>query len=133
MDREDAERQVREAVEIYKRIFDEMCLAYMINRRPDWDKFAGAVYTIAFDTVLPDGRALQIGTVHYLGTKFTEVFEVTYLAPDGSRRLAHTTSYGISERSIAAMDSEASVGGFDLRDPACGKRAEVWLRLAERY
>ncbi|ABO08517.1 proline--tRNA ligase [Pyrobaculum calidifontis] len=103
VDREDAERQVREAVEIYKRIFDEMCLAYMINRRPDWDKFAGAVYTIAFDTVLPDGRALQIGTVHYLGTKFTEVFEVTYLAPDGSRRLAHTTSYGISERSIAAM------------------------------
>ncbi|ABP50389.1 MULTISPECIES: proline--tRNA ligase [Pyrobaculum] len=103
VDREDAERQVREAVEIYKKIFDEMCLAYMINKRPDWDKFAGAEYTIAFDTVLPDGRTLQIGTVHYLGTNFTRVFEVTYLAADGTRRLAHTTSYGISERSIAAM------------------------------
>ena len=102
-DREDAERQIREAVEIYKKIFDEMCLAYMINKRPDWDKFAGAEYTIAFDTVLPDGRALQIGTVHYLGTNFTKVFEVEYLDSDGSRRLAHTTSYGISERSIAAM------------------------------
>jgi prolyl-tRNA synthetase len=101
--REDAERQVREAVEIYKRIFDEMCLAYMINKRPDWDKFAGAEYTIAFDTVLPDGRSLQIGTVHYLGTNFTRVFEVTYLDADGTRKLAHTTSYGISERSIAAM------------------------------
>jgi prolyl-tRNA synthetase len=94
---------VREAVEIYKRIFDEMCLAYMINKRPDWDKFAGAEYTIAFDTVLPDGRSLQIGTVHYLGTNFTRVFEVTYLDADGTRKLAHTTSYGISERSIAAM------------------------------
>ncbi len=103
VDREDAERQVREAVEIYKKIFDEMCLAYMVNKRPDWDKFAGAEYTIAFDTVLPDGRTLQIGTVHYLGTNFTEVFEVTYLDADGSRKLAHTTSYGISERSIAAM------------------------------
>jgi prolyl-tRNA synthetase len=101
--REDAERQVREAVEIYKKIFDEMCLAYMINKRPDWDKFAGAEYTIAFDTVLPDGRSLQIGTVHYLGTNFTRVFEVTYLDADGTRKLAHTTSYGISERSIAAM------------------------------
>ncbi|MEZ0319619.1 MAG: proline--tRNA ligase [Pyrobaculum sp.] len=102
-DREDAERQIREAVEIYKKIFDAMCLAYMINKRPDWDKFAGAEYTIAFDTVLPDGRALQIGTVHYLGTNFTRVFEVEYLDADGSRKLAHTTSYGISERSIAAV------------------------------
>ncbi|ABL87998.1 prolyl-tRNA synthetase [Pyrobaculum islandicum DSM 4184] len=101
--REDAERQIREAVEIYKRIFDEMCLAYMINKRPNWDKFAGAEYTIAFDTILPDGRTLQIGTVHYLGVNFTKVFEVTYLDIDGTRKLAHTTSYGISERSIAAM------------------------------
>jgi prolyl-tRNA synthetase len=103
VDKEDAERQVREAVEIYRRIFDEMCLAYMINKRPDWDKFAGAEYTIAFDTVLPDGRTLQIGTVHYLGTNFTRVFELEYLDADGVRKLAHTTSYGISERSIAAM------------------------------
>lgn len=102
-DREDAERQVKEAVEIYRRIFDEMCLAYLISRRPEWDKFAGAVYTIAFDTVLPDGRTLQIGTVHYLGTNFARVFEVTYLTRDGGREYAHTTSYGISERSIAAM------------------------------
>lgn len=102
-DREDAERQVREALDIYRRIFDEMCLAYMINKRPEWDKFAGAVYTIAFDSLLPDGRTLQIGTVHYLGTNFTRVFEVTYLDADGTHKLAHTTSYGISERSIAAM------------------------------
>ncbi|MEM4632091.1 MAG: aminoacyl--tRNA ligase-related protein, partial [Pyrobaculum sp.] len=101
--REDAERQIREAVEIYKKIFDEMCLAYMINIRPDWDKFAGAEYTIAFDSILPDGRTLQIGTVHYLGTNFTKVFEITYLDSDGTHKLAHTTSYGISERSIAAM------------------------------
>jgi prolyl-tRNA synthetase len=93
----------REAVEIYKKIFDEMCLAYMINIRPDWDKFAGAEYTIAFDSILPDGRTLQIGTVHYLGTNFTKVFEITYLDSDGTHKLAHTTSYGISERSIAAM------------------------------
>jgi prolyl-tRNA synthetase len=101
--REDAERQVREAVELYKKIFDTMCLAYMINRRPDWDKFAGAEYTIAFDTLLPDGRTLQIGTVHYLGTNFTGVFDVHYLDADGTRKLAHSTSYGISERCIAAM------------------------------
>jgi prolyl-tRNA synthetase len=102
-DREDAERQVRLAVDVYRRIFDRMCVPYLISQRPEWDKFAGAVYTIAFDTILPDGRTLQIGTVHYLGTNFSKVFEVTYLKPDGGHDYVHTTSYGISERSIAAM------------------------------
>lgn len=102
-DREDAERQVREAVEIYKKFFDTLCVPYLISKRPEWDKFAGAVYTIAFDTLLHDGRTLQIGTVHYLGTNFSRVFEVTYLTPRGDHEYVHTTSYGISERVIAAM------------------------------
>ncbi|GAB6943867.1 proline--tRNA ligase [Vulcanisaeta sp. JCM 14467] len=101
--REDAERQVREAVEIYKKIFDYLGIPYLISQRPEWDKFAGAVYTIAFDTVMPDGKTMQIGTVHYLGTNFAKVFDVKYLTPSGDWEYVHTTSYGISERVIAAM------------------------------
>ena len=100
---EDAEKQVWEAVEIYKRFYDEICLPYMISRRPDWDKFAGAVYSIAFDTVMPDGRALQVGTVHHLGQNFSKPFDVKYLKPDGTHEHVWTTSYGISERVIAAL------------------------------
>lgn len=102
-DREDAERQVKEAVSIYRRIFDELCIPYVISRRPEWDKFAGAVYTIAFDTIMPDGETLQIGTVHYLGENFSRVFDVKYLSESGEMKYVHTTSYGISERVIAAM------------------------------
>jgi len=102
-DREDAERQIREALEIYKRYFDQLCVPYIISIRPEWDKFPGAVYTIAFDTIMPDGKTLQIGTIHYLGTNFSKVFEVMYLKPDGKRDYVHMTCYGISERSIAAM------------------------------
>ncbi|MCD6095104.1 MAG: proline--tRNA ligase [Thermoprotei archaeon] len=100
---EDAEKQVRSAIEIYKKFFDELCIPYMISQRPEWDKFAGAVYTIAFDTLMPDGRTLQIGTVHNLGQNFSRAFEVTYLKPDGTHEFVYTTSYGISERVIAAL------------------------------
>ncbi len=102
-DQEDAERQIREAMEIYRKFFDYLCVSYIISKRPEWDKFPGAVYTIAFDTVMPDGKTLQIGTIHYLGTNFSRVFEVMYLRPDGKRDYVHMTCYGISERSIAAM------------------------------
>ncbi len=102
-DREDAERQVKEAVEIYRKFFDYLGIPYLISRRPEWDKFAGAVYTIAFDTLLPDGKTLQIGTVHYLGINFAKAFDIKYLKIDGTLDYVHTTSYGISERVIASL------------------------------
>ena len=103
--REEAEQQVKDAIKIYKKFFDDLCIPYLISLRPEWDKFAGAVYTIAFDTILPDGKTLQIGTVHYLGTNFSQEFEVTYLTPEGKHEYVHTTSYGISERVVAAIIS----------------------------
>ncbi|MEM4576607.1 MAG: proline--tRNA ligase [Candidatus Nezhaarchaeales archaeon] len=100
---EDAENHVWNMVELYKKFFDELCIPYLISKRPDWDKFAGALYSIAFDTIMPDGRALQIGTVHHLGQNFSKAFDVKYLKPDGSHEYVWTTSYGISERVIAAL------------------------------
>ncbi|NPA96906.1 MAG: proline--tRNA ligase [Crenarchaeota archaeon] len=99
----DAERQVMEAVDIYRRFFDELGIPYLISKRPQWDKFAGAVYTIAFDTLLPDGRAMQIGTVHHLGQTFSSVFEVRIQRRDESLDFVWQTSYGISERVIASI------------------------------
>mgnify|MGYP000129569686 CR=1 FL=1 len=100
---EDAERQVKEAVEIYSKFFDELCLPYIISKRPEWDKFAGALYSIAYDTVFPDGRTLQIGTIHNLGQNFSKAFEITFETKDGSRDYIWQTCYGISERVIAAV------------------------------
>lgn len=102
---EDAERQVFEAVEIYSRIFDELGVPYVISKRPDWDKFAGAVYTIAFDTVMPDGRVLQIGTVHNLGQSFTKALDAKIHLPDGDNDYIWQTSYGLSDRVIATLIS----------------------------
>ena len=100
---EDAEKHVWSMVELYKKFFNELCIPYLISKRPNWDKFAGAVYSIAFDTLMPDGRALQIGTVHHLGQNFSKPFDVKYLKPDGTHEYVWTTSYGISERVIAAL------------------------------
>ena len=99
----DSERQVSEAVGIYSKFFDLLGIPYVVSRRPDWDKFPGAIYTIAFDTLMPDGRALQIGTVHNLGQNFTKVFEVKIQKKDESIDYAWQTSYGISERVIATL------------------------------
>ena len=100
---EGAEAQVKEGIEIYKRIFDEIGVPYRISRRPDWDRFPGALYSIAFDMICPDKRALQIGTVHNLGQNFSKAFDITYETEDGKQEHVWQTCYGISGRGIAAM------------------------------
>jgi len=100
---EEALKQVEEAINIYKQFFNEMGLPYVISERPQWDKFAGAVSTYAFDTLFPDGRVLQIGTIHDLGQNFGKAFDVTFETKDGRKEYVWQTSYGISERVIAAL------------------------------
>ncbi|MCJ7613165.1 proline--tRNA ligase [Candidatus Bathyarchaeota archaeon] len=100
---EEAERQVQQAVGLYKQFFDSVGVPYVVSRRPEWDKFAGALYTIAFDMLCPDGRALQIGTVHNLGQNFAIAFDITYETQNGGQDYIWTTSYGISGRGIAAV------------------------------
>lgn len=102
-DFEDAERQVLEAIDIYKKFFDTLGIPYIISRRPQWDKFAGALYTIAFDTVFPDGKTVQIATVHNLGQTFAKVFDVKFQRRDETIDYVWQTSYGISERVIASI------------------------------
>ncbi len=102
---EDAERQVGEAIALYREFYERLSVPVIISRRPEWDKFPGADYTMAVDTVMPDGRTLQIGTVHHLGDHFSKTFQITYEDVAGEQRFAHQTCYGISERSIAALIS----------------------------
>jgi prolyl-tRNA synthetase len=100
---EEAERQVQQAVGLYKQFFNSVGVPYVVSRRPEWDKFAGALYTMAFDLLCPDGRVLQIGTVHNLGQNFAKAFNITYETVDGNQEHIWTTSYGISGRGIAAV------------------------------
>ncbi len=102
---DDAERQMEEYLVIWKKLTEMLCLPYMINQRPDWDKFPGAKYTLAFDTVMPSGRALQIGTIHQYGTNFSKNYNITYALDDGSHEFVSQTTFGMSERLLAAIIS----------------------------
>ena len=100
---EEAEEQAKEAIRLYRAFYDRLSIPVLVSRRPDWDKFPGADYTIAVDTVMPDGKTLQIGTVHHLGDNFSRTFGIRYEDEKGDQRYAFQTCYGISERSIAAV------------------------------
>jgi len=103
---EDAEAEVRAAIAAYRSVYDRLGLSYIMLKRPDFDKFAGADYSVAFDTWNPDGKINQIGTVHQLGYNFAKAFDLTYENPKGERSLAANTCYGMGfGRTLAATIS----------------------------
>ena len=102
-DFEDAERQVSEDYDILRRLARKWCLPYKLLRRTDWDKFPGAVYTVGIDTVLPNGRTLQLGSIHQYRDNFSKPYEIKYEDNDGQHRYAHQTTFGMSERLVGAV------------------------------
>ncbi len=102
---DEAAAQVEVAIQRYSEFYRRLAIPFLISRRPSWDKFPGADYTTAIDVIMPDGKTLQVGTAHHLGSTFAKTFEITYEAADGEQKLINQTCYGISERCIAALIS----------------------------
>ncbi|HYS72229.1 MAG TPA: proline--tRNA ligase [Thermoplasmata archaeon] len=103
VDDADAERQVREDLGVMEILGRDLCLPYLVNRRPEWDKFPGAHYSLAADAWTPGLRVLQIATFHHYRDNFAKAYNVTYEAEDGSRAFVHQTTYGMSERLLGAI------------------------------
>ncbi len=103
IDFNDAEKQIKEDMEIANTLFKKISLPFIFNKRPEWDKFAGAFYTISIDVLMPSGRTLQLGSIHQYKDNFSKPYKITYESEDGSHRNCHQTTYGMSERILGAL------------------------------
>ncbi|EQD38479.1 prolyl-tRNA synthetase, partial [mine drainage metagenome] len=80
-----------------------LALPYIALRRPEWDKFPGAYYSIGLDIPLGGARTLQIGTVHHYRENFSRPYGIDYEDPQGVQRPVHQTTFGLSERLLGAV------------------------------
>ena len=101
---EEAEKEVMTILEIYRRLVeDQVAIPVLAGKKTEREKFKGAVYTTTVEAMMPDGKAIQMGTSHHLGQNFSKPFEIKYLGKDEKEHFAWTTSWGISWRLIGAM------------------------------
>ncbi|MDE1726535.1 MAG: proline--tRNA ligase [Thaumarchaeota archaeon] len=102
--REEAEEEVMTILDIYKRtVEDELAIPVILGKKTDKEKFVGAVYTTTMESIMPDGKALQMGTSHFLGQNFSKPFDVKFLDKQNIETFAWQTSWGISWRLIGAL------------------------------
>ena len=101
---EEAEKEVMKILEIYKKtVEEELAIPVITGKKSEKEKFVGAVYTTTMESIMPDGKALQMGTSHFLGQNFSKPFEVKFADKDNVEHFAWQTSWGVSWRLIGAM------------------------------
>ncbi|SFF96307.1 prolyl-tRNA synthetase [Halopelagius inordinatus] len=101
---EDAWEETLTRLDQYQSVFEDLlAIPVLRGAKPDHDKFPGADTTTTVEALMPDGKSVQSGTSHHLGTSFAEAFDIRYTDESEESQVAHTTSWGLSWRSLGAL------------------------------
>lgn len=101
---QEAREETMRMLEIYRDFVENyLAIPVIVGQKTPSEKFAGAVDTYSIEAMMKDGRAVQAGTSHYLGTNFAKAFDIQYLNRDNVREYVHTTSWGVSTRLIGSL------------------------------
>ena len=100
----EAREETLRMIEVY-RDFAETCVAMpvVVGEKPENERFPGAVGTWSLEAMMQDGKALQAGTSHFLGTNFSTAQNIRFQNKEGQFELAQTTSWGMSTRMIGGL------------------------------
>jgi prolyl-tRNA synthetase len=102
--KEEADSEVMEILEAYRDVAESyLAIPVLAGKKTQMEKFAGALYTTALEAMMPDGKALQMGTSHQLGQNFSKVFDIKFLDQKEKEQYVWQTSWGFSTRLIGAM------------------------------
>ena len=102
--REEAERETLTMLEVYRSFVEDfLAIPLVAGRKSAAERFPGAEETYTIESLMPDGRALQCGTSHYLGQNFARAFDIRFLDENNELQHPHQTSWGVSTRLLGAI------------------------------
>jgi prolyl-tRNA synthetase len=101
---EEAMEETSRMLGVYERFMKEaLAVPVITGPKTESDKFAGAVSTLALESLMHDGKALQMGTSHYFGDGFARAFGIQFTDKDNKLAYPHQTSWGTTTRMIGGM------------------------------
>lgn len=102
--REEAEKETVKMINVYGD-FAENFMAVPVIRgvKSETERFAGALDTYTIEGMMQDGKALQMGTSHFLGQNFAKAFDVKFLNKENKEEFVWATSWGVSTRLMGAL------------------------------
>ncbi len=100
----EAEEETKRMLEAYRDLCENtLAMPVLVGRKPEHEKFPGAVDTYCVEAMMQDGKALQAGTSHFLGQNFAKSANISFINNQGQSEYAYTTSWGVSTRLIGGV------------------------------
>lgn len=100
----EAEEETKRMLEVYKTFFEDyLAIPVVCGRKTEKEKFAGAEYTLTIEALMWNGVALQSGTSHYFGQKFSKAYDIKFLNRQNEWEYAYQTSWGVTTRMIGGL------------------------------
>ena len=101
---EEAEKETNQMMGIYHWFHNEiLAIPSIRGRKTEKEKFAGAEYTLTNEALMYNGVALQAGTSHYFGQKFTKAYNVKFTNQENKEEYPYQTSWGTTTRMIGGL------------------------------
>ena len=101
---EEAEAETRQMLNVYKTFFEDyLAIPVIIGRKTEKEKFAGAEYSLTVEALMYNGVALQSGTSHYFGQRFSKAYDISFVNKENKQEYAYQTSWGVTTRMIGAL------------------------------
>ncbi len=102
--KEEAIEETYRMINIYKEFFENyLAIPVVVGRKTEKEKFAGAEFTLTIESLMYNGVALQSGTSHYFGQKFSKAYDIKFLNRQNQLDYAYQTSWGVSTRMIGGL------------------------------
>ncbi|MEU9475852.1 proline--tRNA ligase [Streptomyces sp. NPDC048191] len=90
--------------EVYGTFLREvLAMDFVSGRKTVRERFAGAINTLTLESMMGDGKALQMVTSHELGQNFAKAFHTRFVTRDGRQEHVWQTSWGSTTRMIGAL------------------------------
>jgi prolyl-tRNA synthetase len=102
--RQEAWDETQQMLDVYAAFSEEILAIPVIKgQKTENERFAGAEETLCIEGMMQDGKALQMGTSHFLGQNFAKAFDVQFTSKEGKREHVWATSWGVSTRLMGAL------------------------------
>ncbi len=100
----EAEDETITMLNVYKEFAEKtLAMPVLTGRKPEHEKFPGAIDTYCIEAMMQDGKALQAGTSHFLGQNFAKSADIKFVNANNELEYAYTTSWGVSTRFIGGV------------------------------
>lgn len=101
---EEAEKETLLMLNVYREVAEKyLAMPVLVGRKPEHEKFPGAIDTYCIEAMMQDGKALQAGTSHFLGQNFAKSANISFVNKNNQQEYAYTTSWGVSTRLIGGL------------------------------